>query len=454
MWIKTIGQSKTDQITSVKETSDGGIIALLTFNGTLTLENGQTIETNGYTDILIIKYTSSGEIEFVRKIGGADSDYINSVDETIDNGYVIGGYFYSTEIELGNGKILSKVIGNSNSPGYGVDGMIIKLNKNGDIEWGKSIGGTSYEYIRDVISTSDNGCIAIAEAQGQDVSIDENTLLKRYESGIIIKYNSNGEVEWYSSLPANKSIEEISEGEYLVGGIFTGITKLNNKGVIGADSDDGLVLKIKTKFEASDTQELIVENQRKQFKISTAVKEIDGIKGGSISGEYAQTYETVKYGDNSTKNITMTPDENYEIISVTVNGKDYPFTADEYGTYTMPQFENVTEDKQVVVTYSLKDNKITINKIDSQTGESLTGAKFKIDQLEEREDIDESQIIGDLTANGNTYNVPDMENNVTESVLGELTNNGTYYFVQNEEGKLIPTNGKTYQIANGGTSGI
>ena len=39
-------------------------------------------------------------------------------------------------------------------------------------------------------------------------------------------------------------------------------------------------------------------------------------------------------------------------------------------------------------------------------------------------------------------------------MFGELTNNGTYYFVENENGQLIPTNGKTYQVSQGGTAGI
>ena len=39
-------------------------------------------------------------------------------------------------------------------------------------------------------------------------------------------------------------------------------------------------------------------------------------------------------------------------------------------------------------------------------------------------------------------------------IIGELTNNGTYYFVENENGQLIPTNGKAYQVSQGGTTGI
>ena len=119
----------------------------------------------------------------------------------------------------------------------------------------------------------------------------------------------------------------------------------------------------------------------------------------------------------------------------------------------MPKFTNVTENKHIIVTYSLKNNKITINKVDKDTKEKLIGAKFKLDQLEERSEPENNVIIGELTDNGQEYTEVKVEKEIADK-LGELTNNGTYYFVQNEDGTYTPTNSKTYQTANGGTAGI
>ena len=79
----------------------------------------------------------------------------------------------------------------------------------------------------------------------------------------------------------------------------------------------------------------------------------------------------------------ITPDTGYEIISITVNGEEYPFEAESDGTYTMPQLKNITEDKHIVVTYALKTNKIVINKIDNANQQTvLPGATFKLEQQE------------------------------------------------------------------------
>ena len=117
----------------------------------------------------------------------------------------------------------------------------------------------------------------------------------------------------------------------------------------------------------------------------------------------------------------------------------------------MPEFTNVTENKKIVVTYSLKDNKITINKVDSKTKEKLSGASFKLDQIEERSEPE--NVIGTITDNGQEFTEVTPADEVTGK-FGELTNNGTYYFVQNEDGTYTPTNSKTYQTANGGSAGI
>ena len=216
-------------------------------------------------------------------------------------------------------------------------------------------------------------------------------------------------------------------------------------------AEDGMIAKIYPSAGVPEVQELTVENNRKKFEITTDVKEIDGVKGGNISGEDFKPYETVKYGDSNTEEIIMTPDENYEIIGITVNGQEWQFEENTDGTYTMPQFTNITEDKHIEVTYAIKDNRLTINKVDSKTQEPLQGATFKLDQIEER--TEPENIIGEIVANGTEDTEVNIEEGEITGVIGDLTNNGTYYFVQNDDGTLTPTNSKTYQTANGGSSG-
>ena len=400
-WAKTYGGNDLDYISSVASTAEGGYIAGGYFYSSVTIGR-ETYTSNGREDGIIIKYSSTGEEEWVKTYGGSNDDRIYSVASTAEGGYIAGGYFLSSSVTIGGETYTSTSL----------DGIIIKYSSTGEEEWAKTYGGSSDDYIRSVASTADGGYIAGGYFYSSSVTIGGKiyTSNGKYDE-IIIKYSSTGEEEWVktyggSSSDYINSVASTTDGKYIVGGEYNSSTidLGNNISVSNQGNVDGIILKIDAQMGVPEQQEVTIENYRKQYKITTDVQEIDNIKGGSISGEDAKAYERVKYGDNSTKEIVMTPDENYEIIGIMVNGEEWQYETLEDGSYTMPQFENMTEDKHVVVTYSLKDNKIIINKTDSDSGENLTGAKFKLDQIEERNEPNNSEIIGTLTENGTEYN--------------------------------------------------
>ena len=440
-WATSVGGSGYDYIKSVEETRDGGYIAGGYFYGNIQVGDITLESIDGNDDGMLIKYSSEGEVEWATSVGGSSSDYIYSVAGTSDGGYIAGGYFYSSKIQVGDTTLTS----NGNQ-----DGMLIKYKQDGTVEWAKNMGGTRSDDIYQLVSNSDGSFIVKASFRSS-IQIGNYKLNK---GSAIIKYKEDGSIEWAKNVGGTiTSIDISNNGTVLLGGYFSGTYTIDNVRLESNGTTDGMILKIANNVGVPEIQELTVENNRKEFKITTDVNEIDGVKGGTISGEDEKPYETVKYGDNSTKEIIMEPEESYEIISITLNGQEYPFTENEDGTYTMPLFENVTEDKHIEVTYSLKDNKITINKVDSVSKNALPGAKFKLDQIEERSKPETEKILGDIEANGKTYKDVDTANE-TAGVLGDLINNGTYYFVENENGTLTPTNSKTYQTANGGSTGI
>ena len=462
-WAQEIGGEKSDYITSIVETRDGDYIAGGYFqSSSIDLGDGVSLVNKEssltYSDGMVIKYNSEGTVVWAQGIGGTRDDQIRSITDTRDGGYIVGGYFNSS-IDLGNGVNLTSK-GSS-------DGMLIKYDSTGKVEWAQGIGGTTGDSIRTVATTKDGGYIVGGYFDSRNIIL-ENGIRLTNKSGstsdtsdaLLIKYNSEGILEWAQGIGGIKdeeisTVAELEDGSYMAGGFFwsnevdlESELKLINYGI-----SNGMILKVVDKIGVPEVQELEVTNNRKEFKITTDINEIDSIKGGSISGEKQMPYEKVKYGDSSTKEIRMVPEEGYEIIGITVNGEEYKYTANADASYTMPAFTNMTEDKHVVVTYSLKDNKITINKVDKDTKEKLAGAKFKVDQIEERSEPNSSNVIGTLTDNGQEYTETKVTTEVTGK-LGTLTNNGTYYFVQNADGTYVPTNSRTYQVANGGTAGI
>ncbi|MBR3613772.1 MAG: MucBP domain-containing protein [Clostridia bacterium] len=467
----------------IKQTSDGGWIEWGTF-AKQTLDLGDGFILQGYdddfynSDIVIIKYNKDWKIEWAKAIGGDDDDYISNVIETSDGGYLATGHFNSLDINLENKFIFT----NTSNSYYDEEGIIIKYGKDGTLEWANTAkGANGREYFTDAVETSDNGYIVLGEFASDTVDLgDGKTITGGYTDIVLVKYNKYGKVDCAKKIDANSSsvysFEKISEGKYtLEVALRDAEVELDNGEIVTID-DDIVTFTIEDLLEIQETQELIVENNRKEFNITTDIEKTEGVKGGTISGEDEVPYETIKYGDNSTKEIKLVPEGEYEIISIKVNGEETVFNTAEDGSYIMPIFTNVTEDLHIVAKFGLKENTFTINKIDSETKEPLEGAVFKLDQLEEREtpahvigEINDNGetyyelnketegVLGNLVDNGQTYTLIDETNQITDA-LGELTDNGSYVFVKETnaygEEVYVPTNSKTYQLANGGAAGI
>ena len=487
VWAKTIGAEKEIFLWSVLATKDGGALAEIEYGNPIIIE-GTTVNPTGWNDTLIVKYDALGKVEWTSNLGTAATEHIDTNIELKDGGYVIGGRFasnssntheggaYGMGYNIKNIKVGDKTLTHN---GNG-DGLIVKYDVSGNVEWAKSIGGSSSDEITNITTTSEGDILVGLTTGSSSISIDGTTIdCTGTSNGILIKFDTVGNLQWTKSIGGSiKALTETKDKEIvikhsgssnlikydsdgnLIGEIETEIENANYINNLDITSDGGIlvgrrnghVTKILENIIVPEQSEIVVTNNRKEFRIRTEVEAIDGIKGGSISGENTKPYEIVKYGDSSTKEILMVPDEGYEIISITVNGEEYPFEANDDGTYKMPQFTNVTEDKTIVVKYSSKKNKITINKVDAENNEiKLQGAKFKLDQIEER--TEPENVLGQMVDNGPSYVQIDETKEVSDA-LGELVPNGTYYFVENENGQYVPTNSKTYQKENGGTGGI
>ena len=105
----------------------------------------------------------------------------------------------------------------------------------------------------------------------------------------------------------------------------------------------------KTLTFKENTQEIVYEYERIKYKVEVSV--IGG--KGTITGA-----EEVFHGDNQKNDIVITPDENYELNSVIINGKEYPVINIE--GMTLNGFENVRENILVEAKFVEKTQEVPI----------------------------------------------------------------------------------------------
>jgi hypothetical protein len=131
-WFQTYG-TYFDKGFSVQQTTDGGYIIC-----------GTTFSTSsGNRDVYIIKTDGNGTEQWSQAFGGTESDYGNSIEQTLDGGYVI--------------------VGVTVSPGnLARDIYLIKTDSIGDSLWTLTLGGIGNDEGNTVQQTPDGGYIICA----------------------------------------------------------------------------------------------------------------------------------------------------------------------------------------------------------------------------------------------------------------------------------------------------
>jgi len=132
--------------------------------------------------------------------GGSGSDSFNSTEPTKDGGFIVVGSSSSTDAK-------TSINGNEeNMKNNGMqDAIIIKYDKNGTVEWQKNYGGKYADFFYDVVATEDGGYIAVGEINS---SIPNGVVDQNYQTktdGVIVKFNQNGEIEWEDRYIGNLS---------------------------------------------------------------------------------------------------------------------------------------------------------------------------------------------------------------------------------------------------------
>lgn len=135
LWDKTIGGNGYDQLRGLEKTNDGGFI--LAGSSDSKNSGDKTQKGRGYRDYWVVKLDANAVIEWDRTIGGSGWDELNSLKQTADGGYILSGSSSSNF----SGEKSENTRGNQGWDDF----WVVKLNRNGNIAWDKTIGGNDME---------------------------------------------------------------------------------------------------------------------------------------------------------------------------------------------------------------------------------------------------------------------------------------------------------------------
>ncbi|MCX6276456.1 MAG: T9SS type A sorting domain-containing protein [Bacteroidetes bacterium] len=143
-WDKRFGGTGVDYLNAMEQTADGGYI--LGGNSDSGVGGDKTQPNRGAVDYWIIKTDSLGNKIWDKRYGGTDDEYLVSVLQTSDGGYIIGGYSGS-----GIGGDKTQI-----NRGYN-DYWIVRTDSIGTVLWDKDFGGTDYDFMTNLLIADDGG---------------------------------------------------------------------------------------------------------------------------------------------------------------------------------------------------------------------------------------------------------------------------------------------------------
>ena len=251
IWRKYLGGDGNDYGRSVQETEDGGYIIV-----------GYTRSFSSYNDLWLIKTDADGnvcdysltgecndgETSWVRRYGGSDHEWGNSVQQTTDGGYIVTGWTDSFSTGRQVWLIKTNEFGELVNCDY-------RANGSGECEgfegktWVRILGGSESDEGQFVQQTTDGGYIIVGATQSYGgISGGSIWLIKTNAAGNICDYSMDfsGECEgngsWMRIYGGNGDDEGYSVQEVNGGYILTGLTHSYGDGnddlwLIKTDSD-------------------------------------------------------------------------------------------------------------------------------------------------------------------------------------------------------------------------
>jgi hypothetical protein len=172
-WSKAFKKGRNEQGMSLCVTSDGGYFVAGNYDTAVDF-----YQTKFDKSLLLLKLTSTGELEWIRTLGGSEDEYLNYVTRTSNNSAIAIGSTLSDD---------GTFDGIKTSLSYDV--CLVKFSSLGDIQWIKTLGGTDRDIGYSIYETSPNKYIFSASTESHDGDIDPKRTLDN-NSWIVALANS------------------------------------------------------------------------------------------------------------------------------------------------------------------------------------------------------------------------------------------------------------------------
>lgn len=152
LWERSFGGTGIEISYDIAKTRDGGYV----ITGNTFSTDGDVSNTNGASDIWMVKVDKEGQMLWERTYGGSGFDAAQAVIASKNGGYFIVGNTKSTDKDA--------------STNYGENDIwMMKTDESGNLVWQKSFGGSGFDFGFDVVEHPDGSIVLVGEMASSDM---------------------------------------------------------------------------------------------------------------------------------------------------------------------------------------------------------------------------------------------------------------------------------------------
>lgn len=156
-WEKNLGGSSNDFAYEVHQTFENGFILA----GNTSSNDYDVSGNNGYFDYWVVKLNAVGSVEWQKCLGGTFGDFVYSIEQTGDTGFVMAGWTFSND-------------GDVNGSNGNWDYWVVKLDGYGIMQWQKCLGGPGDDLAQSIKPTNDGGYIVAGQTRSTNGNVTGN----------------------------------------------------------------------------------------------------------------------------------------------------------------------------------------------------------------------------------------------------------------------------------------
>lgn len=262
LWQKTYGGTQEEQANSIEKTIDGGFI----LSGYTESNDGDVTNFIGNSDAWVVKIDSIGNIQWQKCLGGTLIDKGYKVVQSTSGDYVLSCMSFSNNTFV-----------HDHISAY--DSWVVKLDPLGDTIWTKSYGGNGDDSGMDIQQTSSGGFILGSTSNSTSTGVSGNHGMNDYWA---CKIDPSGSIEWEKCYGGNsieylQALRQTTDGGFIL--IGQTLSSANGDVSINKGSYDLFIVKL------NNENGLSVNNQELNVRVlvfpnpTNSVITLSGVEG-------------------------------------------------------------------------------------------------------------------------------------------------------------------------------